>query len=390
MRKSMMSLKDMAAVLFFGLGLLGQSASAQAPVYSAANFLASGYQLSPSDRDNSADYPATMMASSTAATGHSAAEYGSAGYGSGNSALCSSTRGCSSSTGGAGGCACSNSLWSASANALFLFRNDPAASVLAFNTNNPAERLNASDFNFGMHTGYELVLNRRVGSRGSVELSYFGLDHWRATFDGQTTPNQLLQFNAAVPVFATSGTGVTADYGSKLHNAEFNIGRYYGDSVRLLTGFRYLELDERGSASLQNATVPFSYVDSTRNRLYGTQVGAQGWLICRDRVSWDVIGKAGIYGNQAAHSATVSTGVATLNADGSGSRTAFVGEIGTNGALCLTDHLSLRGGYRLLWVNGVAVVSDQLASSNFFTGNGFNGSGNVFYHGATAGLEYAF
>ncbi|MEO8271436.1 MAG: hypothetical protein ABI557_17065, partial [Aureliella sp.] len=72
------------------------------------------------------------------------------------------------------------------------------------------------------------------------------------------------------------------------------------------------------------------------------------------------------------------------------SRTAFVAEIGTNGAYCLTDHLSLRGGYRLLWVDGVALVSDQLASSNFYTGNGFNGSGNVFYHGATAGLEYAF
>lgn len=389
MGKSLVSLKSLVAVLFSGMGLLGQSASAQAPIYSAADFQASGYQLAPAQQDDAAFYPATMMTSSNAATGHNATEYGSAGYGSGHSASCSSSRGCGG-TGGAGGGACGNSLWSASANALFLFRNDPAASVLAFNTINPAERLDASDFNFGMHTGYELALNRRVGSRGSVELRYFGLDHWRATFGGQTTPGQLLQFNAAVPVFATSGTGVSADYGSKLHNAEFNIGRYYGDSVRLLTGFRYLELDEHANASLQNALVPFSYADSTRNRLYGTQVGAQAWLICRDRISWDVVGKAGIYGNQAAHAATVNTGVATLNAQGRGSRAAFVGEIGTNGAFCLTDHLSLRGGYSLLWVDGVAVVSDQLASSDFFTGNGFNGSGSVFYHGATAGLEYAF
>lgn len=386
MRKSMVSLKSMVAVLFSGMGLLCQSASAQAPVYSAADFLASGYLRSPARQADSTVYPNTMLTSSHAATANTAAEYGSAEYGCCNAASCGSAAGC----GGGGGCACGNSQWSGSANALFLFRNDPAASVLAFNTNTPAERLDASDFNFGVHTGYELALNRRVGSRGSVELRYFGLDHWRATFDGQTTPNQLLQFNSAVPVFATSGTGVTADYGSKLHNAEFNLGRYYGDCVRLLTGFRYLELDELATTSLQNAQVPFSYVDSTRNRLYGTQVGAQGWLICRDRISWDVVGKAGIYGNQAAHTATVSTGTATVNADGGGSRTAFVGELGTNGAYCLTNQLSLHGGYRLLWVDGVALVSDQLASSNFLTGSGFNGSGSVFYHGATAGLEFAF
>ncbi len=330
-----------------------------------------------------------MVSSSNAASGHNAAEYSSTGCGSCNSAACCSTSGCGGG-GAAGGCACGNSLWSASADALFLFRSDPAASVLAFNTNNPAESLNASDFKFGMHTGYELALNRRVGSRGSVELRYFGLDHWRATVDGPTTPGQLLQFNAAIPVFAVSGTGVTADYGSKLHNAEFNIGRSYGDCVRLLTGFRYLELDERSNASLQNAPIPFSSADSTRNRLYGGQVGAQGWLICRDRISWDVVGKAGIYSNQAANASTVSSGTATLTSDGRGSPTALVGELGTNGAYCLTDHLSLRGGYRLLWVDGVALVSDQLASSNFFTGSGFDGSGNVFYHGATAGLEYAF
>lgn len=382
----MVSLKSMVAVLLSGMGLLCQSASAQAPVYSAADFLASGYLRSPARQADSTVYPNTMLTSSNVATATTAAEYGPAEYGCCNAASCGSAAGC----GGGGGCACGNSQWSGSANALFLFRNDPAASVLAFNTNTPAERLDASDFNFGVHTGYELALNRRVGSRGSVELRYFGLDHWRATFDGQTTPNQLLQFNSAVPVFATSGTGVTADYGSKLHNAEFNLGRYYGDCVRLLTGFRYLELDELATTSLQNAQVPFSYVDSTRNRLYGTQVGAQGWLICRDRISWDVVGKAGIYGNQAAHTATVSTGTATVNADGGGSRTAFVGELGTNGAYCLTNQLSLHGGYRLLWVDGVALVSDQLASSNFLTGSGFNGSGSVFYHGATAGLEFAF
>ena len=56
----------------------------------------------------------------------------------------------------------------------------------------------------------------------------------------------------------------------------------------------------------------------------------------------------------------------------------------------LTDHLALRGGYRLLWLDGVALASDQLAVSDFANGSGFNDSGNVFYHGAFAGFELAY
>lgn len=386
MRKSMASWNWTVAVLFAGIGLFGQSASAQAPVYRASDFVKSvSTGQSVAYQGEVATYPdanTRVLDQAPVSSGNGSPMSGTL---QGRGAAGSGAAGR-----GSGGCACGDSQWSAAANALFLFRNDPASSVLAFNTNNPNERLDASDFNFGMHTGYELALQRRVGSNGSVELSYFGLDHWRSTFDGQTTPNELLQFNAAVPVYAASGTGVTADYGSKLHSAEFNVGRYYGEFIRLLTGFRYLELDERGSASLLNAQVPFSYVDTTRNRLYGGQLGAQGWLICRDRFSLDVVGKAGIYSNAAAQDSSVTTGVATLNANGRGNRTAFVGEIGTNGAWCLTDHLSLRGGYRLLWIDGVALASDQLASTDFFTGTGFNGSGNAFYHGATAGFEFAY
>jgi hypothetical protein len=104
----------------------------------------------------------------------------------------------------------------------------------------------------------------------------------------------------------------------------------------------------------------------------------------------DAFGKAGIFGNAAAQNSLFSTGVVTLPADGGGSQVAFMGELGTTGRMQLTDHLAVRGGYRLLWLDGVALASDQLGVSDFANGSGFNGSGNVFYRGAFAGFEFAY
>ena len=136
--------------------------------------------------------------------------------------------------------------------------------------------------------------------------------------------------------------------------------------------------------------IPFGYSASTRNRLYGFQLGATAQLLSRSRYNLDAFGKAGIFGNSSAQNSDFSTGIVTVPAHGSGTNTAFIGELGTTGKMQLTDHLALRGGYRLLWLDGVALASDQLAASDFANGSGFNGSGNVVYQGAFAGFELAY
>ncbi|MCA9157479.1 MAG: BBP7 family outer membrane beta-barrel protein [Planctomycetales bacterium] len=278
-------------------------------------------------------------------------------------------------------------LWAATADALFLDRNAPSSSVLAFNTIDPTENLNASNFNLGVHTGFDLSLQRNVGRDRTIELRYFGVDHWRSVQSAPTTINQLLQLNAAVPVFTFSGTSLDAGYSSALHNAEINGRRKFNENWTLIAGFRYAELNERLSASLVGSAVPFNYDTAVRNRLYGFQLGGQANLLSRNYFSLDAFGKAGVFGNAAAQDSTISTGIVTLPANGRGSRTAFIGEIGATGTLQLTEYLALRSGYRLLWLDGVAVASDQLAASNFANGTGFSGSGDVFYHGAFTGLE---
>lgn len=127
----------------------------------------------------------------------------------------------------------------------------------------------------------------------------------------------------------------------------------------------------------------------THNRLYGVQCGADALLWDRGGpLTVDLIGKAGIYGNRASHDSFYSTGVVTLPAGDKASATAFLGEMSLAATYRLTERVSLTGGYRLLWIDGVALATDQVADSNFVFHRGISVSGDAFYHGAVMGLQY--
>ena len=312
------------------------------------------------------------------------------GIGCGHCDIPNTCTGCQSDCGNTCGCnPCAEPLWTASANVLFLHRSTPSSRILAFNTVRPEENLNANAFDYGTQAGLELSITRRIGWNNAVELRYFGDDGWDAAFAGATTPNELWQLNSDPPVFVTSGDGIAAILDSKLHNAEINLTHEYSDWLDLLVGFRYVELDQRGIASLVNAAVPFTYALATHNRLYGAQFGARSWLWSNDFVTVDATGKAGIYGSHSNHGALATTNAATVVAAGTNDDTAFLGELRINGKACLTECLSIRGGYQLMWIDGVALATDQLANTDFDAGTGINTSGDVFYHGAFVGIELA-
>jgi hypothetical protein len=48
--------------------------------------------------------------------------------------------------------------------------------------------------------------------------------------------------------------------------------------------------------------------------------------------------------------------------------------------------LSVRAGYQLLYVNGVAIAADQVTATDFVTSSGIDTHGSAFFHGATAGV----
>jgi len=286
-----------------------------------------------------------------------------------------------------GGLSCSPT-WTVTAEALFLQRRGPAPAVLMFNTANEIQDLNASSFNFDFRPGADVSLAYNINPGNALEVRYLGIDQWHASANAVTTPGDLLQINAAIPLFAFAGTAMNADYTSEFHNFEINGWHRVSDRLALLAGFRYAELDEQFQITLADTVIPFTYDARTWNRLYGFQLGGKAALWDRGGpFTVEGIGKAGICGNAAEQGSTFPIGFTSVPANDSKTTAAFMGEIGLTAAFRLGEHLSLRGGYRLLWMDGVALATDQVAASDFFNNSGIDASGDAFYHGAFAGLQ---
>ncbi len=167
--------------------------------------------------------------------------------------------------------------------------------------------------------------------------------------------------------------------------------------VTMLAGFRWAELRENFSGgSIFDSTFETIGEVKTNNNLYGFQIGADAKLLERGCFSVDGLVKAGIYNNHAEHNATFTVHdeiSSQINYRGfaSTNHTAFIGEIGLQGSYQVTCNLTLRAGYMLMWLDGVALAPDQLELFDMQTlETSIDTKDTVFYHGATAGLEYKF
>ena len=65
-----------------------------------------------------------------------------------------------------------------------------------------------------------------------------------------------------------------------------------------------------------------------------------------------------------------------------------LGELGMQLAYRVMPNVTLRGGYEVWWICGVAVAPEQLQGNlNPTTGQRIDAEGDTWYHGGTLGLE---
>lgn len=163
--------------------------------------------------------------------------------------------------------------------------------------------------------------------------------------------------------------------------------------IDLLYGLRYVRFEEDFALVSDNLRdqVDARYDVDTINNLYGFQIGAR-WREYRNRLGLEAVGKAGIYFNDASQRQSIldqlpSNPVSLRDASDSSSDVAFLGEVGISLLYELNPSWTLRAGYSLLWLEGVALAPDQL-DFNLVGGDRVDVAGGVFYHGATVGIEY--
>ena len=274
--------------------------------------------------------------------------------------------------------------WSATIGTILLDREDPTpGSIVASNPGLATRYFGAEDFDFDFEAGYELGLARRFDNGYILEGRYFAVDHTAATTI--VTPGAFIGTGFTGP----GGTTIAGRYLTMLDNTEINIRRRHSERITLLGGFRMIELRDQARFILNNNVARGNY--DYDNRLYGGQLGGNLNLSPRaSRLLVNVETKAGVYNNLVKggiYEFQGSNFIGTFNGDDA--NTAFIGEINLNAGYRLTDHMVLRSGYQLLWIENVALASDAAVRSltNPSLLNNVSADQGLFYHGATAGID---
>ena len=188
-------------------------------------------------------------------------------------------------------------------------------------------------------------------------------------------------------------------YATRLYNAELNVRWDLCSRVTMLAGFRWGDLGEdlQGTIVPSDRTAPF-WDTTTRNNLYGFQLGADWKIWSCGRFSINGVVKAGIFDNDAEETTGVSIYRKVYWESAATNRAAFLGEIDVQCKYQVTPRLSLKAGYEAIWLQGVALAPAQIPETVshgsslpiYVQALGVESGSGVFFHGATAGLEYSF
>ncbi|MCE9552855.1 MAG: BBP7 family outer membrane beta-barrel protein [Planctomycetes bacterium] len=275
------------------------------------------------------------------------------------------------------------------AGAIALHRSEAQSHVLLSEQATGETLLDTFDAPLGWGAGPELNVLVHLTSDVDFEFNWFSINDWS---------NQRFVDVGGVVVdpFGAPLTSASLLNQSSLHNFEFNLRHSPSENITLLAGFRYLELDDELGINYEDSGSGLSEDASlrTRNRLYGVQIGAEAALWQRGLWQLDGWIKAGAYGNAAGHKTDVLfSGVPVAEIRARESNLAFIGDTGLRATRQLGEHTQFYVGYRVMFLDGVALAANQYDSvAAYFSGGGdqMTTGGSPFYHGAELGLTVAY
>jgi hypothetical protein len=280
--------------------------------------------------------------------------------------------------------------WTAWAGAIILQRTQPTNQPLIVDAGQ-ASLFNADQIGFFIQAGPDLNAIYH-GKAFDVDFRYFHVNQANA-IDSMASAGVDEFLNLHTPLFLDDSP-VDFNYTTSIQSVELNLRRNYTERLTLLAGFRYISLrDDLGAGFFPPGGAPWSVVHMVGiNRLYGAQIGADMILLDGGRWQIQCASKAGIYGNGAQSLGTlVSPQTSDISNSVSRSMTSFIGDINFTGVYAINDHWAVRGGYQLLWLNGVALGSDQYSTNSYvYAFDAGVADGDLFLHGALVSLQFSW
>jgi hypothetical protein len=175
------------------------------------------------------------------------------------------------------------------------------------------------------------------------------------------------------------------------------VGVRYAHVIEKLRWLSIAERDADGDGLLETGGEGYYNLDAT-NFMTGAQLGGDTWLCVLPGLNVGIDGKLGIYGNNASQRTSIYSidleddfiGILPTEKI-SNDRVTFIGELNLMVTYRLNHKLTLRGGYNLMFIDGVATAMNnfnpdipQLTERTPFVSN----KGDLFYDGFSIGAEY--
>ena len=291
--------------------------------------------------------------------------------------------------------------------------------------------LGTGNLHFGFQAGARALVGRTLGQCSAFEVSYFELTDWdelaavrdatefiqKVDDDGVAVPAQTFDASLFSP-FSDFGDPpipgldynrlAQISYESTLNNLEWNLRRWILADPRRLTasvlvGGRYMNIDERFdyyTESVEPAGASVGVTTDTDNSMMGVQIGAMFEFFVDTDPGWwiDCEIKGGVFSNEASQR-TVFTPLNVLdypdgNVDGRNETiTSWVLDLRLNATVLITPRLAVIGGYHALWLDGLALASENMSQNADVLASGpamLVDDGKVVYHGPHLGLTWVW
>jgi hypothetical protein len=251
--------------------------------------------------------------------------------------------------------------------------------------------LDGREFDLGHHAGVEASVWTLWDEETRIAGRYMGLD---SRTDQRTVDVPAGGGLATNPITPTGPVDVLR-YQSSLQSAEIGLQQNSAEFLRLGGGFRYVEFNERLRDDVFTAALAPQGFNQfvTKNDLFGLQGTANLSIFEVDGLALNGFGAAGVYYNHADSTAATQFigGPAASRTGDTDGGVAFVGEAGLNFNGRITENVSWNAGYRVLYLQGVALAADQVRQTNgTFTSTRTDSDGAAFLHGITMGVNWQF
>jgi len=266
--------------------------------------------------------------------------------------------------------------------------------------------LNTADLDFQEQSGVRVTGAYLIGPASALEATYFGTANWADSETVTSNDNLYSIFGGygadnfdAFPEVAQSELASVA-VSTEIDNGELNL-RHRAVSANclvhssFLVGARYLRLRDDMVYFTETNTADYQgtldYGVKADNDLVGAQVGSDLYICITPRLKVGAEIEAGVYGNRSSQRTIIdcTSCDAIITEKASETDVAFIGEAGAMGLFRLTPRSTLRGGYQVLYIDGVALGSDNFRADTPLAGRtpAIDNSSNILFHGLNVGCE---